>query len=140
LDELKAYLLGRATRSEYWIWMVFILVGTTVLNVLVRNPTLTSTVSFVPWAIIAPRRLRDFGWSGWWCLSTVGSGFVVGVIFSIINAIGRAQTGGPFLANWVLLAACGVVSWSIIIYIGSRKGVVANASPEARADLIRTFE
>jgi len=120
--------------------MVCILLGTMTLNVLLRNSTLTSTVGFVPWAIIAPRRLRDFGRSGWWCLSTVGSGFVIGVLFGMINEIAKAQSGGPVLAPWVLLVACGVASWSIIIYIGSRKSIAAKASPEAHADLVRTFE
>ena len=120
--------------------MVFIVGGTMTLNVVLRNPALVSIISFVPWAIIAPRRLRDFGRSGWWCLSTVGSGFVIGTLFGLINSIAQAQTGGPALPQWVLLAGCGVASWSIIIYIGAKKSVAHTASSNVHADLVKTFE
>jgi len=140
LDKLQTYLRGRATRSEYWIWMAFIVAGTMTLNIMLRSPALVSAISFAPWAIIGPRRLRDFGRSGWWCLSTVGSGFVLGILFGMINSIAQAQGGGPALPKWVLLVACGVASWSIIIYIGAQRSVAARASSEVHANLIKTFE
>jgi uncharacterized membrane protein YhaH (DUF805 family) len=144
LDKLKAYLLGRAKRPEYWISVVILTIGTMALNVILRNPPLASTISFLPWIVISGRRLRDFGWSPWWCLSTVVSGAVVGFVIGFVNAIAAPGIGHALIPPAGIMIACGVVSWIIIIYIGSRNSVAATRldarTSQARDALAETFD
>ncbi len=140
---MKAYLLGRANRSEYWIWVVCMTIGSGILNIILRNPALVSGLSFIPWAVIASRRLRDFGWSPWWCVSTLAGGFVVGFVAGLVNAFTKASTGAPFVTPVMLMVAYGLVNWSVIIFIGSRKSVPAGAgkgAARAEAALLNTFD
>ena len=81
---------GRARRSEYWLWVLFIVVVSTVLNVLggamgggAVDPTnpmgaysspagivslLFSLATLVPSIAVGVRRLHDTNRSGWWIL------------------------------------------------------------------------
>lgn len=136
LDQVKAYLLGRAKRPEYWIFVVCMTVACGAANVILRNPTLVSSLSFIPWAVIASRRLRDFGWSPWWCVSTIVGGFLVGFVAEIANGFTRAAAGAPIFTPPVLMVLYGIVNWVVIIFIGSRKSLPA----EPRAALVSTFD
>ena len=143
MDDIRTYLLGRANRREYWIGIVCMTVATIAVNMVVRKPVLVSGLSFLPWVVIAGRRLRDFGWSAWWSTSTLAAGFVIGLIAGFVNVAAKDGGGGPLLAPVLLTVLYGVTNWSIIIYIGSRKGV-AGPSRDRRAvaqdDLARTFD
>lgn len=132
---MKAYLLGRAKRSEYWIFVVLMTIGCMIANVILGNPTLVSGLSFIPWAVIASRRLRDFGWSPWWCVSTLAGGFVVGFVASMVNSATQVSSGVTVFTPPLMMLLYAIVNWSVIIFIGSRKSRPA----EADAALVNTF-
>ncbi|NOQ46762.1 MAG: DUF805 domain-containing protein [Desulfobulbaceae bacterium] len=102
LDTLKnryAAFKGRATRSEYWYFLLFSIIIALILTALdsmIINPllgiqplvetartgilgTLFSFGTLIPSVALAIRRLHDIGKSGWWIL--------LGVI-PIVNIIG----------------------------------------------------
>jgi len=143
VNELKAYLLGRSTRSEYWIGVVCMTMACMVANFLLRNPTLVSGLSFIPWAVIASRRLRDFGRSPWWCVSTVVGGFVLGLVAGVINAFVQAGGGAAPLTPPLMMLGYGLVNWGVIIFIGSQKSVAPGArasTSSEEAALLNTFD
>ena len=74
---------GRATRAEYWWWMLFITVGGPVLDSVLLTLTvlfekaaglagfayLFALATLLPTLAITSRRLHDIGKSGWWQLA-----------------------------------------------------------------------
>lgn len=65
---------GRATRTQYWMFILFYLIAYVILSIvdgLLGFPVLTalfSLVLLVPSIAYATRRLHDTGRSGWWQL------------------------------------------------------------------------
>ncbi len=62
---------GRATRSEYWWFVLFIFLVSAVLNVINHSGVLASIFSLVvllPSLAVAVRRLHDTNRSGWFLL------------------------------------------------------------------------
>jgi uncharacterized membrane protein YhaH (DUF805 family) len=61
--------VGRASRSEFW-WFVLFLVGSQLLLGLVSHKiaALFALATFVPYLAAGSRRLRDAGHSPWWWL------------------------------------------------------------------------
>ncbi len=78
---------GRAIRSEYWYWVLFVFIVSVVTSVLDLGMfpdvewsplnTATSVAFFLPGIAVSVRRLHDVGRSGWWLL----------LIFTIIGII-----------------------------------------------------
>ena len=71
---------GRATRSEYWFWILFVILASIVLTILdgllffgatngvgVLGP-IFSLATLIPGLSITIRRLHDLDKSGWWFL------------------------------------------------------------------------
>ncbi|MCP5074660.1 MAG: DUF805 domain-containing protein [Rhodobacteraceae bacterium] len=68
---------GRASRSEYWYWVLFVVIVSIVLSVVdsvmgvgdigLLSP-LFSLAIFLPSLFLAVRRLHDTDHSGWWYL------------------------------------------------------------------------
>ena len=61
---------GRARRSEYWWWVLFLVAVTVVLEVLKAGMlgNLFSLATLLPSLAVGARRLHDIGKSGWWQL------------------------------------------------------------------------
>lgn len=60
---------GRASRSEYWWWALFVLLITIAGQVIGDIPgAIASLVTLVPYLAVTSRRLHDIGKSGWWQL------------------------------------------------------------------------
>jgi uncharacterized membrane protein YhaH (DUF805 family) len=80
---------GRATRSEYWLWQLFVwIAGVAVFildNAIFSNPLLYplsdifSLVIILPNLAVAARRLHDIDRSAWWLLNwlTIVGGFPI---------------------------------------------------------------
>jgi uncharacterized membrane protein YhaH (DUF805 family) len=82
---------GRATRSEYWWFFLFLLLVS--LAVSIVSDTLSilfSLATLVPILAVGARRLHDTNRSGWWQLI----GFVP-VIGFIVLVVFMAQEGTP---------------------------------------------
>jgi len=78
---------GRASRSEYWYWVLFAVLGSVATAVIDRSLFDTSTISplnaifglvcFLPGLAISFRRLHDIDRTGWWWL----------LVFTVIGTI-----------------------------------------------------
>ncbi len=96
---------GRATRSEYWYFVLFNLIVCAVLTGLTKASSefailsmLYSLAAFIPGLAVVVRRLHDVGKSGWWYFIA----FVpcVGFIILLLDLIKESQAGdnqyGPY--------------------------------------------
>lgn len=92
---------GRACRSEFWYWVLFVIVvsiGLTVLDRLVFSQILWSPLSTVfSLAVILPgiavhvRRLHDIDRSGWWFLIVLVP--IIGWILLLIWEVAKGTEG-----------------------------------------------
>ena len=93
---------GRACRSEYWFWVLFVFIVGIVLGILDQvlfpdNPSgllgpLFSLAVFLPGLAVFIRRLHDIDKVGWWCLLILIP--IVGWIILIIWAVKKGDDGG----------------------------------------------
>ncbi len=85
---------GRAVRSEFWYFYLFLLllgIGTLIIDIGVLGHsieeeytpmnTLASVVTLIPSFAVSARRLHDIGKSGWWILLYLT---IIGIILLII--------------------------------------------------------
>lgn len=85
---------GRATRPEFWYWILFVCVAGAVVNavdfMIFGEEMLTAPATFsmafslgtaLPGLAVGARRLHDIGRSGWWQLLLLT---VVGIILLVI--------------------------------------------------------
>jgi uncharacterized membrane protein YhaH (DUF805 family) len=81
---------GRASRSEYWYWVLFTFIcafGLAILSVAIfgqQNPNrdllnnIFTVVTIIPGLAVTSRRLHDVNRSGWWMLiSLTGIGILL---------------------------------------------------------------
>ena len=74
---------GRATRSEFWWWVLFVLLATIAANILNdKLGILISLGTLLPYIAVTARRLHDTNRSGWWQL--IGIIPVIGWIIMIV--------------------------------------------------------
>lgn len=122
---------GRASRAEYWWWVLFAFVVAFVAGVLdfaifygwEMGPfsLITGIALFLPGLSVTVRRLHDTNRSGWWILLPLGGGILVliGFIaalatnpFDPFGGAGLALVGLPVLvalATWIL-----IIVWTIL--------------------------
>jgi uncharacterized membrane protein YhaH (DUF805 family) len=92
---------GRASRSEYWLWVLFIFIAGIVTGVIdyavfsendFSSPlnTIFNLVCFLPSFAIGFRRLHDIGRTGWWWLIALT---IIGIIVLIVWACQKSDTG-----------------------------------------------
>src|SRR4051794_1608905 len=92
---------GRASRSEYWYWVLFTLIGGIVTSILDYSAFPDSTISplnavfnlicFLPSFAVAFRRLHDIDRTAWWWLIVFT---IIGIIVLIVWACQKG-TAGP---------------------------------------------
>jgi uncharacterized membrane protein YhaH (DUF805 family) len=74
---------GRATKSEFWWWVLFVVLATLAANVLSdKLGLLVSIGTLLPYIAVTARRLHDTNRSGWWQL--IGIIPVIGWIIMIV--------------------------------------------------------
>ena len=60
---------GRAARSEYWWWALFVILASVALNLVSSDLAgIFSLGVLLPGIAVGTRRLHDIGKSGWWQL------------------------------------------------------------------------
>ena len=82
---LKKYAVfsGRATRSEYWLFILLLMVSTNLLAMLdIRVGAVVSLALFIPGLAVSVRRLHDIGKSGFWYFIFLVP--IVGVILLLV--------------------------------------------------------
>ncbi|MBR3881578.1 MAG: DUF805 domain-containing protein [Mailhella sp.] len=100
---------GRASRSEYWWFVLFAsVVGGVLQNVPVAGQ-LISLVLLIPHICVTSRRLHDIGWSGWWQIMPLALIFF-GVFSVVFDASGIV----------CMLSILGGILFGL--YFGVRKG------------------
>lgn len=116
---------GRASRSEYWWFYLFLFVLSIILQNLGTIGNIANFCIWIPQISAATRRLHDSNLSGWFQLLPIGI-----LCFSFILFSNKA-----FISGAVCLIACTVVS----IYLYCRKGTSgANRFGESVNDINNT--
>jgi uncharacterized membrane protein YhaH (DUF805 family) len=92
-----AQISGRASRSEYWWFVLFTLIASAaagVLDVLFPGDLLQSLfgiATFIPGIALGIRRMHDIGKSGWWLL--IGLIPIIGWIVLIVWLATKSDAG-----------------------------------------------
>ncbi len=92
---------GRASRSEYWFWVLFTIIGGIVTAILdhaafsendFSTPinTIFNVLCLLPSLAVGARRLHDIGKSGWWLLIALS---IIGIIVLIVWACQKSDAG-----------------------------------------------
>jgi uncharacterized membrane protein YhaH (DUF805 family) len=99
---------GRASRSEYWFWTLFVVIGTMLTIILDETlfpayhltPDEASGPIYVTFALLTffpsfavyVRRIHDVNRSGWWILISVT---IIGILFPLLYWSVKKGTEGP---------------------------------------------
>jgi uncharacterized membrane protein YhaH (DUF805 family) len=112
-DVLKKYAVfgGRATRKEYWMFVLWNVIVSIVLSIIVgmigsatNNPGFASIVMglyalalILPSLAVAARRLHDTGRSGWWLL--IGLIPIIGAIILLVFMVMDSKPDNKYGPN-----------------------------------------
>ena len=117
---------GRATRAEYWWWVLGITVVSTILSIiegiifgfggdsLERPSSLFQLAVLLPGLAVTVRRLHDIGRTGWWQLAWVAAGIlatiplIIGVVASLDGLIWLSSVERSFGSN----SSVGINIWA----------------------------
>jgi len=100
---------GRARRKEYWMFILFNIIVSIVINVVgavigfEMLGLIYSLAVFLPSIAVGARRLHDTGRSGWWLLLILVP--IIGAIVLIIFFVQDSHDENKFGANPKLAAA-----------------------------------
>ena len=118
---------GRATRPEYWWWVLAIAVGSAVFGIVdsalpyeILQPIFGLLV-LIPTLAVGVRRLHDTGRSGSWMALWIMSYLVFTAIF-VVSII--AMIGGAFVAAFAGLEAGGSGTVLVLGFIGTAVSVL----------------
>lgn len=85
---------GRASRSEYWWFVLFVILGTVAASVISDKLSILFTLAtLLPSTAAAARRLHDTNRSGWWQL--VGFVPLVGLIALLVLLAQESKSESP---------------------------------------------
>ena len=108
---------GRASRSEFWFWVLFAMSGAVLANgidaaIFIYHPGISplnsifTVVTLLPSFAVAARRLHDVDRSGWWLLlAATGIGLIVLIYWfsqegpASANASGAEAMSAPALTG-----------------------------------------
>jgi uncharacterized membrane protein YhaH (DUF805 family) len=86
---------GRAPRSEYWYWTLFLVLASIVTNIIdvvlflgLHSPVsaIWTLATLLPGIAVSVRRLHDIDRTGWWLLiAFTGIGLVVLLVFDCMR-------------------------------------------------------
>jgi uncharacterized membrane protein YhaH (DUF805 family) len=108
---LLAWLSGRASRKEFWLWFVILMAAGAVLDRVGLSGG-SPGIAIVFFAIQS-RRMHDFGLSGWW-----GAGVN---LIALVLAVAVVLSGVPGGVDMGLLAwACIMIPY--YLWLGIRRG------------------
>ena len=111
---------GRATRAEYWWWVLAVVIGSSIFTAVDSSITSFSGQDYAPFATIfslalilpkltvTARRLHDIGKSGWWQMvwyAAIPVAFITFMIGLILAIVLGASEGG----SWEFLE--GGLTW-----------------------------
>ena len=114
---------GRATRAEYWWWLLFTVLAGIVLNVLTITGTmgmvgfLFELATLVPSFALGARRLHDINRTGWWLLwflgsfpmAAIGGGILLVSFFLLDNLLILTVLGFAMAIGFGILGIIGVI-------------------------------
>lgn len=111
---------GRASRSEYWYFTLFLLLAGTVLSVLETAMGqdgqvlggIFSLVTFLPSISATVRRLHDTDRSGWW----VGGGWAALIVLSLLGGYFAGQIAGPDAPSGAMIGILGGLGLAVLGY------------------------
>ncbi len=119
---------GRATRKEYWMFILINSIITVALSFLFDNikglafiPTIYGLATLIPILAIGCRRLHDVGKSGWWLLIMLVP--FIGSLVLLVFAVMDSQTGtnkygpNPKGEGYVQKSAGGLIALVISVYV-----------------------
>ncbi len=97
---------GRASRSEYWYWVLFAVLIVIVAGILdtamfpFAEPrplgAVTSVILFLPGLAVGFRRLHDIDRTAWWVLiAFTGIGVILLIIWACLRGTAGANRFGP---------------------------------------------
>lgn len=89
---------GRASRSEYWWWVLFVFVA----GLIPMLGMIVSLVTLIPYLAVTARRLHDGGRSGWWQVGPISLGIITTVMVGLDAFILAYAAGIAALAVAIL--------------------------------------
>ena len=126
---------GRATRAEYWWWVLGTVVATILLSIVdsiifgfeLDSPSVFQPIFglaiLLPGLAVTARRLHDIGRTGWWQLVWFGVGIlgalpaVVGILLSLGGLFALFSGEVDFAMGVIMPVVVGVVI-SLAVWIG----------------------
>jgi uncharacterized membrane protein YhaH (DUF805 family) len=93
---------GRAARSEYWFWTLFVVLVSIVCNIIDMVATagilgiIVGLGLFLPGLAVSIRRLHDLDRTGWWVLiAFTGIGIILLIVWACMKGTDGPNQYGP---------------------------------------------